>query len=260
MTLYAERHGAGPTLLFIPGGGVDGSHFTAVAGILAGEFHTVNYDRRGYHRSPAPPDREDTTIDEHADDVAELIDSLRIAPVAVWAGSLGGLVLLNVLHRFPELVRAAIIHEPPMFTLLDDERTYRAGLTSLHDRATRDGARAVMAEHARVELGGAFDRVDPVARERILDNAEAFLLRDVPGLLRSFPTPDVLGGDVPTAVLRSPENDRTPPGRAAAELAKRLRVPLGVTPGGHVPHLTEPARTAATIRSLLARLSPVDNP
>jgi pimeloyl-ACP methyl ester carboxylesterase len=252
--LYAERRGAGPPLLFIPGGGMDGSHFVAVAEKLA-DFDTVTYDRRGYHRSPAPPDWTDTTIDQHADDVAGLIRALGIAPAAVWGGSIGGIILLNLLRRHPDLVRSAIIHEPPLFTLLDDEPKFRAGLAGLHERAKAEGARVVMAEHAEAELGGAFTSLDSVARERMLDNAAAFLLRDIPGLTRSLPTPETLGSRVPTAVMRSPENTHTPPGRAAAELALRLGVPLEFTPGGHIPHVTEPAATATTLRALLNRLA-----
>lgn len=173
----------------------------------------------------------------------------------MWGGSIGGIILLNVLHRYPELVRAAIVHEPPLFSLLDDEPKFQAGLARLNARAKAEGARKVMAEHAAAELGTAFTSLDAAARERILDNADAFLLHDLPGLARSLPTPDTLGGPVPTAVLRSPENDRTPPGCAAAELAERLGVPLEFTPGGHIPYATEPEATARTLRSVLQRLA-----
>lgn len=251
--LYTERRGAGPALLFIPGGGMDATHFTKVAATLAGDFHTVTYDRRGYHRSPAPPDWSDTTIDQHVDDVAGLIRALAIAPTAVWGGSIGGIILLALVHRYPDLVRVAIVHEPPLFTVLDDEPKFRAGLAGINERARTEGSRATMAEHAEDELGNTFTALDPVARQRMMDNAETFLLRDVPGLARSCPTPEILGSAVPTAVLRSPENEHTLPGRAAAELAKRLGVPLEPTPGGHIPYVSEPTATAATLRSLLNR-------
>lgn len=252
--LHIQRRGTGLAVLFIPGGGVDATHFTELAALLADDFHTVTYDRRGYHRSPAPPDWTDTTIDEHADDAAVLIRALGIAPAAVWGGSIGGIILLNLAHRYPDLVRAAIVHEPPLFTLLDDESKFRAGLAAMTERARMESPRAVMVEHAKTELGDAFTHLDPANRERMLDNADTFLLRDVPGLLRSFPTPDTLDGSVPTAVLRSPENAHTPPGRAATELAKRLGLPLQLTPGGHIPQVADPEGTATTIRSTLSRL------
>jgi pimeloyl-ACP methyl ester carboxylesterase len=253
--LYVERRGTGPTLLVIHGGGMDASHFAEVATLLAEDFHTVTYDRRGYHRSPAPPDDTGTTVVEHADDAAALIRELGLAPVAVWGTSIGGVILLDLVHRYPELVRAAVVHEPVLFTLLDDEPAFRAGLTKMTEWARAEGPRAVMAEHAKAELGRAYTALDPAGRERLLANAEAFLCRDVPGLLRSLPAPDTLGGTVPTAVLRGAENEHTPPARAAAALAKWLDVPLETTPGGHVPHVTDPEATAATIRSALTRLN-----
>lgn len=252
--LHVERRGDGPALLFIPGGGVDASHFADVASLLADDFHTVTYDRRGYHRSPAPAGWTTTSIGEQADDAAGLIRVLGLARVAVWGGSVGGLVLLDLVNRYPELVRAAIVHEPPLFSLLDDEATFLAGLTAMAERARVDGPRAVMAEHAKAELGDAFTRLPPEARERLLANADTFLLRDVPGVVRSLPERHTLRATVPTAVLRSPDNNHTPPGRAAEELARLLGVPLEETPGGHVPYATEPRATAATIRSVLRRL------
>lgn len=63
VSLHVEQRGNGQPLLFIAGGGMDASHFDALAELLADEFHTVTYDRRGYYRSPAPADWTDTTID-----------------------------------------------------------------------------------------------------------------------------------------------------------------------------------------------------
>jgi acetyltransferase/esterase len=254
--LYVERRGHGPALLFIPGGGMDATHFMVVADLLAEDFSTVVYDRRGYHRSPAPPGWTATTIGEQVDDVAGLIRELALAPAAVWGGSLGGIVLLELIRRHPSLVRAALVHEPPLFTVLGDERELRNHLAALAERARRDGARRVMTDHAEAELGDAFARLDATARHRMQDNAETFLLIDVPGLACSLPPPDTLVSSVPTVVLRSPENSGTPPGRAAGQLAQRLGVPLEHTPGGHLPYVTEPQATAATIRSLLHRLTP----
>ena len=255
--IHVERRGTGPALLFIPGGGVDATHFATLAELLADDYHTICYDRRGYYRSPAPPDSRDATVDDHADDAAALLRALGVEPVAVWGGSIGGIILLSLLKRYPDLVRAAIVHEPPLFTLLDEASRFRTALVTLNAQARREGARSVMADHARAELGEAFNLLNSPARDRMLDNAEPFLLRDIPGLIRSIPGPEVTVSAVPTAVLRRAENDRSMPGRAAEELAKRLGVPLEFIPGGHIPYLTAPESTAASIKSILQR--PVDN-
>src|SRR5947207_9905052 len=91
--LYYEERGEGPSLLFIPGGTVDAGHYAAVAERLAPDFRVVTYDRRANGRSPRPANWHATDIAEQADDVAGLIESLGLAPCAVWAGSLGGVIL-----------------------------------------------------------------------------------------------------------------------------------------------------------------------
>src|SRR5690349_6636686 len=76
--LYYEQRGTGPALVFIPGGTVESTHFAAVAEVLAGEFRTVTYDRRGNGRSPRGAGRHATSITEQADDVAGLIEALGL--------------------------------------------------------------------------------------------------------------------------------------------------------------------------------------
>ncbi len=54
-TLYYERRGSGPTVLFISGATGDAGAWTEVANILAEESTVVTYDRRANSRSPRPP-------------------------------------------------------------------------------------------------------------------------------------------------------------------------------------------------------------
>ncbi|HET7666215.1 MAG TPA: alpha/beta hydrolase, partial [Mycobacterium sp.] len=147
--LHYEERGAGRPLLFIPGGSVDATHYAAVADRLADEFRTITFDRRGNGRSPRPPGWFATSIAEQADDVAGLIEALGIAPCAVWAGTLGGVILLELLLRRPGLVSAAIVHEPPMFGVLDDGQKLAARLLASAARAIREGTvRDAFRDHA----------------------------------------------------------------------------------------------------------------
>src|SRR5262245_55308715 len=91
-TLYYERRGAGPTVLFIAGATGDAGHFGRTAELLADEFEVVTYDRRGNSRSPRPAGWARTSMDEQADDAAGLILALELAPAAVF-GTSGGAVI-----------------------------------------------------------------------------------------------------------------------------------------------------------------------
>jgi acetyltransferase/esterase len=256
--LYYEQRGTGPGLVFIPGGLVDSAHYAEVAELLAGTFTVLTYDRRGNASSLRPAGWYSTTIGEQADDVAGLIESLGLAPCAVWGGSLGGLVLLELLARRPGLVRAAIVHEPPLFSVLGNGNQVAAQLTIAAATAVRENrTTSAMEQHARQTLGGFFERLTPELRERMAANAEVFFDVEVPGLVRSLPTADAVTAvldrvDIPVALMAGPENPDSPPYRSTRWLADRLGVELCEVPGGHVPYAVEAKATAAAIREFLA--------
>jgi pimeloyl-ACP methyl ester carboxylesterase len=255
--LYYERRGAGPALVFIPGGLVDSAHFAEVAEILADEFTVITYDRRGNAGSPRPAEWYSTTIGEQADDVAGLIESLGLAPCAVWGGSLGGLVLLELLARRPGLVRAAIVHEPPLFSVLDNGERAAGQLARTAATAVREDRIApAMEQHARQALGAVFDRLTPELRARMSRNARVFFDMEVPGLVRSLPAAGAVSAvldrlDLPVAFMAGPENRDSPPYRATRWLADRLGVELRETAGGHIPYAIEAGATADAIRGFL---------
>ncbi len=252
--LYFEERGSGRPVVFIPGGTVDAKHFAEVAEALGPDIHTVTYDRRANSNSPRPDGWFGTSIAEQADDVAGLIEGLGLAPCAVWGGSLGGVILLELLIRRPGLVRTAIVQEPPLFAVLDDGEQIGKGLSASAARAIRENAvRDGFSDHARQSLGAAFDGLSSEARERMFANAQVFFDIEIPALVDY--RPDLVGAlgriDIPVHVMADPQNGQTPPGRAARWLADFFGTGLGDLPGGHVPYITEPENTAAAIRAVL---------
>jgi acetyltransferase/esterase len=255
--LYHEVRGDGPAVLFIPGATVDSAHFAAVAELLADEFRTVTYDRRGNGNSPRPSGWHSTNMAEQADDAAGLIEMLGLAPCAVWGGSLGGVVLLELLARRPGLVRAAMLHEPPLFTVLDDgEPQVRQLVESAGAAVRHQSVDAAFTDHVRTVLSDAFDQLPAPLRARMAANAQVFFDLEVPGLVNSLPDATGLSRllarvDIPMTCMADPEGRNTPPFRAASWLAKCLGTELHELAGGHMPYATEPPSTAAAIRTLL---------
>ena len=256
--LYYERRGAGPALVFVPGGLVDSGHFVQVAELLADEFTVVTYDRRGNANSPRPPHWYSTSMGEQADDVAGLIESLGLGSAAVFGTSLGAVVLLELLARRPALVRAAIVHEPPLFSVLDNGERMAARIATTASAAIRAGETGTAMEaHAREALGDVFDRLSPALRDRMLANARVFFDLEVPALVRSLPDADrvsrLLGRtNVPVAPMAGPENPKSPPYQATRWLADRLGVAVRHVPGGHMPYAVEARATGDAIREFLA--------
>src|SRR5512140_2884000 len=87
-TLYYEEAGNGPAMLFIHGMAGFAGVWSDQMARLSDTFHTVAYDRRGHTRSPKGNVTQET-VELHADDAAELIRQLRLAPVILVASSGG---------------------------------------------------------------------------------------------------------------------------------------------------------------------------
>jgi pimeloyl-ACP methyl ester carboxylesterase len=252
--LFYERRGAGFPLLFIPGGSVDSSHYAAVADRLAEDLQIITFDRRGNGRSPRPHGWHSTSIAEQADDVAGLIEALDIAPCAVWAGSLGGVILLELLARRPGLVGTAIVHEPPLFGVLDGGEQLAAGLLATAARAVRTNTvRGAFRDHAQQSVGEAFDGLSTELRERMFDNAQVFFDLEIPALVGH--RPDLATAlrriDVTLCVMADANNVGAPPVQAARWLVDTLDADFRDLSSGHLPYATEPDATAAAIRVAL---------
>ncbi|NBE93306.1 MULTISPECIES: alpha/beta fold hydrolase [unclassified Nonomuraea] len=248
--IYHEVRGSGPVLVFVPGGGVDATHFETIASLLADTYTTVTYDRRGYFRSSlSSDDRSPSTISRHTNDLAALIESLGAGPAAVWGGSLGAFIAMDLLSRRPELLTTALVHEPPLFSVLEGGGPPPLPRDLSHPRAA-------MEEHARQTLGDNFDRLTPQQRERVIANGEAFFGTDAPGVIASLPTPGTLASALASStvtvhVLACPGDPAPPLRRTSRWVADQAGTTLIDLPGGHMPYAVEPEATAQILRNTI---------
>jgi proline-specific peptidase len=91
-----------PTIVFVHGGpGFDHSMFKAFYSQLTDISQLVYYDHRGNGRSEDGP-RERWTLDQWADDLRALCDTLGIERPVVFGTSFGGFVALNYAARHPD--------------------------------------------------------------------------------------------------------------------------------------------------------------
>ena len=118
--LYYELRGRGPSLFFIPGAEGDAEEYLRVVERLDNDFTVLSYDRRAYSRSPRPAGYTGSTVDVEAGDAAALLRALELAPAIVWGNSSGAIIGLSLVLRHPEVVRKAMLHEPPLFAGLSD--------------------------------------------------------------------------------------------------------------------------------------------
>ncbi|HEY1093057.1 MAG TPA: alpha/beta hydrolase [Glycomyces sp.] len=114
---YDVRNGPEPTLLII-GSPMGAAGFVTLAGHFP-DRRVVTYDPRGAERSRRTDAADETTVEEHADDLHRLIDAVG-GPVDIFASSGGAVNALALVARHPEQVRMLVAHEPPASAELPD--------------------------------------------------------------------------------------------------------------------------------------------
>jgi esterase len=110
--LYCEEHGSGAPILCIHGAGGTALAWAGAVDELARLGRVIAYDRRGCARSERPQPYVRTSVAEHADDAAALLDALAAAPAIVVGRSYGGTVAADLALRYPDYVRALVLLEP----------------------------------------------------------------------------------------------------------------------------------------------------
>lgn len=250
--LYLEVRGSGPPLLFITG---DADEWAQVAPTLAEEFTVVTYDRRGFSRSPRPDGWIATSMAEQTDDAAALLRTLDLAPAAVVGHGSGGAIACSLVARHPEVVRQAVIYEPPLFAVVPNGEEIAAGIRATAEQAVAEGGpRHAMEVFMRTIVGDeVFESLDfdPAGAERILDNGEVFFSIDLPPVGTFVPDRDRMrASEVPLTVVVGKENRDTWFGAAASWLAEGTGADSVELPGGHVGYLTHPKEFVEMVRRI----------
>jgi esterase len=99
--LHYEEHGAGAPIALIHGCGGSALGFANAIEKLSELGRMIAYDRHGCARSQRPEPFERTSVSEHADDAAGLLDALAAKPAVVIGRSYGGTVASDLALRYP---------------------------------------------------------------------------------------------------------------------------------------------------------------
>ncbi|MEZ4404008.1 MAG: alpha/beta hydrolase [Kofleriaceae bacterium] len=152
--LHVVRAGTGgPPLILVHGSATDHATWTIqLAGRLPATYQVVAYDRRGAGRSPATPGVAWHSIEEHARDLAELIDAAG-APALVAGSSCGAVVVLEACRRYPRAIRGAVLVEPPVAPTDDAALAPPGFLPDLDRLAATEGPEAASARFLVTVLG-----------------------------------------------------------------------------------------------------------
>jgi pimeloyl-ACP methyl ester carboxylesterase len=262
--LYCEVSGAGPAVLFVAGGTGDSGHFDRVKPALTDEFTIITFDRRGCSRSPSPTGWSATSMAEWADDTAALVKALGLERVAVFGTSLGADVTIELLLRHPDVVRAAVLHEPLIYPATQayyEARGQAAAYAQAGERHQQavssalasGGARAALEANFVPIIGEAtFRSIDPLVLDRAVANAETFFRINAPAMLDYRPEARAVAAiRCPVTVLASAESPAYLFEPTAAWLAECGYPTQPKLPGGHGAYIDRPAEFAAALRPYL---------
>ncbi len=107
LMMYYEEKGSGEPLVLIMGLGADLQAWAFQVPALAQGFRVITFDNRGAGRTSAP-DRP-YTIAQMADDVAGLLDHLKVTKAHILGFSMGGAVAQEFALKYPARVNKLIL-------------------------------------------------------------------------------------------------------------------------------------------------------
>lgn len=214
-----------------------GRSFDRVADLLAGECRTVWYDRRGYGDAVEAPEVP-VDVEGHAQDLLEV---LARRPAVVVGHSFGGVTVLNVALRAPELVQAVVLYETGMAWVPGWDDRFLSKLLWGEDPE---------GEGVRLMFGARYDAMDEEERDRRRREARAFVAEE--RSVRRGVQPFDVGELTRPLVFGCGDNERF---QLVADHLRRVvsQVEVVGLPGaGHNAHRTHPEAFADLVRRGLA--------
>ena len=241
-------------LLLVHGFPLDRRLWAAQAGALATMTRVITPDLRGHGKSEIVPGP--FTMDQHADDLAALLDHLKIRRAVVAGLSMGGYVAFAFWRRHPERVQGLILADT---RAEPDSAAAQAGRDAAMVRVQQTGAAAYAdemlprllapASQADVKIVGAARKM---MAEQPVEGIVGALggLRDRADSRATLPTITV-----PTLVIAGDADVITPPADAQAMAAAIPGARLAVIPrAGHLSPLENPRAFNAAVRAFLRGL------
>ncbi|MEO8093210.1 MAG: alpha/beta hydrolase [bacterium] len=180
--LYYEEQGEAAPIACIHGTGSSALAWADAIEELARLGRVIAYDRRGCTRSERPEPYERTSVAEHADDAAALLDALAAAPAVVVGRSYGGEVAIDLALRYPDRVRALALLEGAALELSPAAAEWAHALADrIHEVAAQAGVDAVGKAFIGEVLGESAWRSLPDQLRRMFTQNGPAILAEVQG-------------------------------------------------------------------------------
>lgn len=106
-----SEQSAKPVMVFVHGWGGSARYWKSTATALSDRYDCLLYDLRGFGRSKLPKTAVQTTyeLEEYADDLASLLDILKLDQIYLHSHSMGASVGVYFITSYPERTKKAIL-------------------------------------------------------------------------------------------------------------------------------------------------------
>jgi pimeloyl-ACP methyl ester carboxylesterase len=233
--------GTGLPIVFLHAFPLDRSMWAPQVGALLRQGRCITPDLRGFGASTAALPY---TMDQYADDVAVLLDTLGVQPVVVVGLSMGGYIAFAFWRRHRGKVRALVLADTRAGADTDEGREKRRRLIEV---ARSRGSGTVAEMQIANMVGGTTRQRRPDVVETMRAMMAAAPVEGIVGALEAMmarpdSTPTLATIDVPTLIIVGDEDTLTPPAEAHAMhqgiRGSRLEV---IGQAGHICNLERPA-------------------
>lgn len=254
--LHTIVRGHGPPILLVHGFPLDSSIWSGQIDGLADKYRVIAPDLRGFGRNE-PVTAEAITMDEFADDLNDLLDSLDVeGPVCYCGLSMGGYIGFRFIEKYGERLSSLILCDTRPGADSEEGKTNRRQLA---EKVLRSGAETAVEAMLPKLVSQKTNAERPDVLEQLRGTIQTTDPRSIAAALhgmarRPDSTPLLSKIAVPTLVLCGAEDTLTPPDvmrDMAAKIPNAEYVEIPET--GHMAPMEDPAAVNAVIRRFLAQ-------
>lgn len=252
VTLDFADEGAGEPVVLIHGFPLSAELWRPQRAALSAQYRVLTPNLRGFGRSDPPHGT--LTLDTYADDLVALLDELGIG-TATFAGlSMGGYIVMALLRRHPERVRAVMLISTKAPGDTDAGKQGRDDMIAL----ARDEGPAAVAEKMLPNMLTEQTRQNSpelvaFARKMMASSSVEGIVGAL-GALRDRPDsrPVLKDAELPALILVGQEDGVTPPAEATAmhELIRGSQLVV-IPDASHLLNLEQPESANAALQAFL---------
>ena len=239
--LYYEARGAGVPILCIHGTSSSAMVWEGSTPELERIGRVIVYDRRGCTRSERPEPYDVTSVSDHTDDAAALLEALSATPAIIIGRSYGGAIAIDLALRYPEQVRAIVLLEPGDVNLTPAMREWVDETRVRLQFAARQGIGTVAEVFLRDVLGDDAWEQFPDRLQHMFTNNSPAILAEARGEPLNADAGDLAGVKVPVLLVAASDSPAVFRQEVDAIAAATPHSRTVLVSGGHMVNPSDPA-------------------